>query len=336
MTLTFTTAQDGMQHEKVEREGLAQRLLPFGIRFCDKALRGILPQDLLLVGALPGNGKTEFVNTIALTNVAIGKKVHVFALEAERYEWERRMKYKVIINRYFTDIKERRDKGDFPKPEEYIRPNYLNWYLGDYDHILKKYEDSLGAFPGLENLYIFYRANDHTKNFGINELRPMLLDLQGQSDLVIIDHIHFFDFFSENENKEMADVFKQIRDLSLLINIPVIVIAHLRKLDKRLSKLVPDLDDFHGTSNLGKICSKAIILHPGGLKVPHQYYTYINIVKVRIDGSRTKFIGRGVFNAQTTQYENEFTIGNLSKDGKEFVPVEDTMSIPDWLKGVSA
>ena len=56
-----------------------------------------------------------------------------------------------------------------------------------------------------------------------------------------------------NENRAVKNIVKRIRDVSLAIGVPVIVVAHLRKKDRIPRPLAPDLDDFHGASDITKI-----------------------------------------------------------------------------------
>ena len=79
-------------------------------------------------------------------------------------------------------------------------------------------------------------------------------------DLIVVDHLHYVDGDDdENEHKSLGDTVKAIRDVSLRIGRPIVLIAHLRKRDARAKQLVATLDDFHGSSNVVKICTQAII-----------------------------------------------------------------------------
>ena len=60
----------------------------FGIKYLDAALHGIKPNDLILIGASSGAGKTELCTHIAKTNAKLGKRVRYIALEAEKNEIE--------------------------------------------------------------------------------------------------------------------------------------------------------------------------------------------------------------------------------------------------------
>jgi replicative DNA helicase len=55
----------------------------FGVTYLDAALKGICPNDLILIGATSGAGKTELCAQIARINAKLGKRVNYIALEAE-------------------------------------------------------------------------------------------------------------------------------------------------------------------------------------------------------------------------------------------------------------
>ena len=99
----FRCAADRFQEEEAHRKELWGRILKFGVSYLDDALLGILPNDLVLIGAPSGAGKTQLCVNIANANLAEGKRVHVFALEAEQDEWERRIKYQMLCQAYYSD-----------------------------------------------------------------------------------------------------------------------------------------------------------------------------------------------------------------------------------------
>ena len=99
----FVSAAERVTNERPERAELVGRQLSYGIQFLDDILRGILPHDLILLGASTGAGKTEAAKQIAMHNALLGKRVHYFALEAEPKEIERRVKYALLVHHLRTD-----------------------------------------------------------------------------------------------------------------------------------------------------------------------------------------------------------------------------------------
>lgn len=287
--------------------------LQFGVSYLDMALRGIERDDFIVVGAAPGAGKTELSTMMALHNAMEGKRVHFFALEAGRNEIEKRMLYKGIISRV------NENSGKY---------NYYDWLRGDFPELEQHTRAAAEELNKIDNLSIYYRDSSFTPH----TFKQIFTALNGKSDLIVVDHLHYFDFDNDNENKAIAEIVKQIRDMVLINEIPVILVAHLRKAFKATAPLVPELDDFHGTSEIGKIATKAIILSPGDRQGPNIYSTYVRVGKCRQDGSVTKYVAQIRYNSSTSDYENGYKLGILSANGKEFKELKKDQH-PNWSKG---
>lgn len=107
--------------EYEERKNMLDRQLRFGVDYLDDSLRGILPDDLILLGASSGAGKTQLCCNIAYANLEDGKTVHYIALEASRFEIERRLKYPMVFERFISDQH---------RPRLSRQLNYPDWLLG--------------------------------------------------------------------------------------------------------------------------------------------------------------------------------------------------------------
>lgn len=304
--------------------------LSFGINYLDKALSGISRNDLILLGGASGTGKTEAAIHIAAWNVAKGKRVLFFALEAEECEIESRIKYKIAARKYYNE-----PLGD---SKLVLNFTYRNWYNNALGKNAEKYENFANERYAKEmgNLHTVYRE----KEFSIDDFQRYLLSCYNKYDLIIVDHLNYFDLDdNKTEIRAVTDTIKRIRDMSLLCGIPILLLAHLRKTDRKLKQLIPDIDDFYGTSNIAKICTKAIIIAPDmsepNVKDPNdrfKYKTFFRTPKYRVDGSVNRYISRCSFDVRTNRYDNEFELGRLDFDGKEFKPIEEINMIPPWAK----
>jgi len=309
-----------------EREGrlnIGKNTLSFGVKFLDEALGGIFPNDFILAGGRSGAGKTQLASIIALTSAAKGKRVHYFALEAEAAEIERRVKY-ILLNREI--IKSGRD--DIAR-----RMNYLDWYRAkpELDNEVCPFEPKVDAefSAKFQTLFTYYRGS----NFTIDTFEKLFLSVQDQTDLVILDHLHYFDFDDANENAAQKRIVKKIRDLALFAGKPVILIAHLRKSNGNFSPLVPDLEDFHGSSDIFKMATKSIIVAPAldqSSPDANSLMTYVRTAKCRVDGSRVRLSAVVCFNKALSTYQNQFALGHFVDGGKKFLEVVGE-HIPDWV-----
>jgi ABC-type lipoprotein export system ATPase subunit len=321
LRLGFKTFTERVRGERADRLKYAAETMSFGVRFLDKALGGIMRNDLIILGAKTGIGKTELATIIAGVNAARGKHVHYFALEAEDREIERRTKFKLLSQM----VRQFNYSG-------VLRMNYLDWHAGKLEDLTEPHEGRIETLLAEKfgTLHTYYRNGQ----FDSDELERLALAIQDQTSLIVIDHLHYVDSTDPNENRGYKVIVKRIRDLALSIGKPVIVVAHVRKGDRRQLQLVPDLEDFHGTSDVPKIATKAIMLapafdHPG--EESHLWNTYVAPRKCRADGSRTRYIGMVQYNARTGAYEDGFTLGRTDPSGEKWTEL-DAADYPLWAK----
>jgi len=316
--------REGFRKEREARIVAAKGNLSFGVSFLDDAFGGIYTNDLIVLGAKTGIGKTHLATVIARKNAANGKRVHFFALEAEQYEIERRIKYQILADSFYGLLKDK-----YP----WIKLNYMDWYYGKFESefglIEKEIEETFqDIYPELKTIY------RGTGDYTIDDFGKQFLAIQDQTDLVIIDHLHYFDSDNENENRAVKQIVKKIRDLALMAGRPVILIAHLRKKEKRSRELIPTIEDFHGSSDIGKIATKALIVAPYRTDsfIKNEWPTFMRIEKCRTDMSRTRYIGVTGFDTRTNQYADRYYLGWLTNFDEEYRQIENANDLPYWAK----
>jgi hypothetical protein len=322
----FETFAQRVDSEREERTALGRNRLSFGVHFLDVALKGIFANDLILLGAKTGRGKTHLATLIAMTNAAKGKHVFYFALEAEKKEIERRQKFTLLSEMVRAGCAATRNW------ERADRMNYLDWYAGDLEDITGPYEASVSEAIGKKyaTLHTYYREQD----FYAEHFEALVMQHQAEADLFILDHLHYVDSEDPNDNRGYKTIVKKVRDTALRIGKPVVVIAHLRKSDRRSGRLVPDEEDFHGTSDVPKMATKIVLLAPAfdyDSGDPHLWPTYISPAKCRPDGSRTRYVGRVLFDQRTGKYLDDYEIGTMTADATKF-EIADARKIPRWAR----
>lgn len=301
----FKSAKIRLAEERAERPRENQ-ILKFGISFLDASCRGILPKDLVLLGAPTGQGKTDICVMVALKNLAQGKRVHFIALEAERNEIERRLLYTLTAHNYFQS-------HDRPNLGGHL--NMTDWLLGKFDEAIEPFENMAREMlsPLVENLFTFYKAN----KFKVEDLVFNVGAVAHQTDLIIVDHVHVFDWDDDNDNRAIKEIAKTSRDVVLEMGTPMILVAHLRKKDRASKELVPGYDEFHGSSDLTKLATKVITLAPGQLDEDGKSITYFRVCKNRIDGSICRFIARTKFDFKKRCYDEKFKLAPISDKFEE-------------------
>lgn len=322
LSVDFASSSERLRGEADERATLVARELPFGIAFLDDVCRGILPHDLVLLGAYTGVGKTAMASLIAFCNVLRGKRVYYFALEAEPREIERRLKYAMMAQRAM--VKRIAGWGGM---------NYPDWYRGKFPQIDQALSDDIERVLAekFATLFTLYRGTEFT----ITDVERLFKAVATKADLIVLDHLHYVDTDDEiGENASVKRIVKKIRDTSLATGIPCIVVAHLRKGDRSKPRLVPSLDDFHGSSDISKIATKAILLSASREK-PIQGIagTYISVPKDRMAGA-TKLVALSGYDIRSSTYESTYTLGRLSFAGDQFEPLE-TKDYPAWAQSAA-
>ena len=183
----------------------------------------------------------------------------------------------------------------------------------------------------VKNLKTFYRTSNA---FDETVLEQQLLRIVKESKLIIIDHLHYIDVMGNDENAGYKSITKTIRDIALKYNVPIILIAHLRKTQggARFSPLIPSIEDFHGTSDITKIATACIMLGPAYDEAsPNKFTwpTYVGIVKSRMEGSVTRYTSLCYFDYSTMSYLDLYRLGKLSDMNQKFDQLPST-SLPWW------
>lgn len=297
-------------------------LLKFGNTFLDKAMRGIFPDDLILIGAPTGSGKTQFCVNLALANVRQNKKVHFIALEASKDEIQKRLAFTTFAGIFYDD-KNRKKIG---KPL-----NYQDFVLGEFNTLYNSYKDKIDlVLNKYKNLHIHYGGDDFT----VDDLVRRCVGVSHETDLIIVDHVHYFDFDEkENENSALKKIAKTARKLTQELQKPIILVAHLRKRDKFNQELCPGIDEFHGSSDLTKIATKVITLARLNAKTSTRTESIFRILKNRNDGSVCFYVAKQMFSSTRGNFDNMLSLGSLERDGKKFNPIhigDDTF--PYWFE----
>lgn len=319
--INFQSAAERIKGEASERVERGKNEIPYHHGFLDDLLRGISSNDLIVLGAETGAGKTEFARSVAAANAKSGRRVYYFALEAEEREIERRTKYQIIVELAAKQI---------TQTDAWERINYPDWYRGKLEDVFGEFNEKADRLFGLEyrNLHTYYRGS----KFDHEDIKRLFLAIQSDAELIILDHLHYVDIEDENENRGFKKTVKMIRDVALGIGRPVILIVHLRKRDVRAKAIVPDIEMVHGSSDIAKICTRAIMIAPARSmpnKKPGFSNTFFSVPKDRIGGT-TGLVALCRFDRGLRKYDDKYTLGRVSADGSEFEPLED--NIPRWAR----
>jgi len=306
--------------EKKDRHLLAAQLSPFGVSYLDDALNGILPNDLIVVGARTGRGKTELATTIAQATAAKMRQVTFYALEADRWEIHRRLKYRKLAQLYHAHYAGSEGAKPFPRFRDWL----VTGYVAEWNAIEKEAERELEMETS--SLRLIYKPG----RFTVEQFASEFESVAEESDLVIIDHLHYFDL-GGNETEGLKKAIHAIRSASIHRGKPVILLAHLRKHDRKSDKTLPDLEDFHGHSDIVKVATSVILLAPAKHTGLGSYPTYFHIAKARSAADTTPFVGIHGFDFKTNSYSERYFI-ERSSFLTDPEAIDDPREIPSWAK----
>lgn len=285
--------------EVADRKYLTTRLLYTNIKPLDHAMQGLWPNDFVVLSAKTGAGKTELVSQIAMNVAMQKKKVDLFALEASRYEIQRRIKFKLLSTYYYKDT-------------GLTNVSYSKWTRFQLDDVFAKYTDRLNEDLLLlrEYLRIHYRQS----TFDLGDFIKLYNYYTKDSELVLCDHAQFFDFDdSKDENKHVKDMTLKMYDMIQVCKVPLVLVSHLRKLDDK--KAFPDISDIFGSSELTKKATRVVILCRG------QYNNEANVFEtvMRFEKNREESVVniKTLFNLGLKQYSEKYQLGNIVNN--EFV-----------------
>ena len=320
---------------KAEEKGY----LSFGVGFLDDALIGIAKSDLVLIGGRSGGGKTELATHIAMTNALKGKKVYFFALEAEMHEIADRIKYKCLASAYFSEHK-----------YAPVCIGYDRWKAGLLERQFSQYvKPANEQMQYLSNLFVRYGE----ENYSIEQYDRDIMEIKDDADLIVIDHLHYFDLDESQANAELKAIMKRIKFLAIQHQTPVVLVAHIRKADKRMPSLIPEQEDFHGSSDVIKIATKAITISSAynrknykagpvvdgkatleAITLDGGFASYMKIVKNRRSGTVCAPIALMKYDPQTNAYGKSYYLGEemIEKNTASFMAYEPSQ-IPQWATG---
>ncbi len=207
----FRTIQDVLFKTQADLEKLSKNKgnmtgIPTGFFKLDKITSGLHENELIIIAARPGMGKTAFALNLA-TNMAIaGKTVALFNMEMSAEQLVTRMLSSV--GQIFGD----KLKNGSLKNEDWKRVNEAISRLAD------------------TKMYI-----DDTAGMTINEIRAKCRRLASQKDgldVIIIDYLQLIqgsDRYKGNRVQEVTEISRSLKTLAMELKVPVIALSQLSR-----------------------------------------------------------------------------------------------------------
>lgn len=315
-----------MKDEKIHRQLIANSVFSTGNPWIDDCLAGGLNQEnLMLVAAKTGVGKTFYGVQLATHAARLNKNVYYFALEAEKYEIERRRLYyetSRLVHKHYPQLS---------------MPRYREWLHQSLNDEWESIEKEAAKTIEQENDYlkVKYSHGIYTpQNFKHDVL--MLLQEEQKPDLIILDHLHHL-FLSGDEIEALKSTIHGIKSLKSTADIPVVVLAQLRKNDAGTGKrTMPKLEDIRGTASLTDVATDVLLISPVGddakksLPSDIKHPMYFHLAKSRTASECRDYVGVVGYSASEGCYSKSYSIAK----SKIFEDPEliDTANKPPWAK----
>ena len=133
----------------------------------------------------------------------------------------------------------------------------------------------------------------------------------------------------------LSEAMKAIRDKVLLHQIPCIVVTHLNRPDRKIKRIVPDLDDLHGSSNIGKISTGSFFIsRDPDASINGDLPTLIRIAKNRDNGSSVNYVAQMLFDESLNSYKEDYMLFRLKNFDTEMEEIKKE-NMPCWAKGAA-
>jgi len=280
-----------------------KKICKFGISFLDAVVNGIYDEDLLIIGAESGIGKSTIAEIIAFSCVQQGVKPALFSLEnfagntrdKKAFElWKKGTKNWNVRFREFIDLYNK-------------DPASMDDYVSEAEKLINQ-------------MVLIERTNkDYTIDILAKDFKRVVDE---GCKVILLDHLDYFDAYEkDNDLQHTRRLMKEIRRLQDEYKVAVIGFSQLRKnVDKNIK--VPTYDDLYGSGDKVKQATLVLMVaRTDEEPVNGVYQTYMNLSKDRFGSKVACKIG---FDIKTGTYGNIFLPVRVINRGTEVI--EDFVS----------
>lgn len=279
------------------------KLCNFGISFLDDYLHGITSNDLIVIGAGSGCGKTSLANTISRNAVLQNVPTALLSLENTAGDWERQ----IIFTKFKQNNPSSMTRREFNEDYSLHIEKYSD-YKQDIDIIMNKKDKNE------IKLFSLIQSND-----GINNLEKLTKILNFLIDkgkkIIIIDHIDHISTDSGNDLQFIRSAMKMLAELAFTKNICIITFSQVAKIvsPKVMSYSLSDLRGGADKVNLATVVVT--------IKEEPQYHDELhkrksNLIAIRKDRYGSNHLARVYYKLLTGAYEqNYYNITNFDANG---------------------
>ena len=269
----------------------------------DDCLGNLEGGDVTVVGARPGVGKSAFVTQMIGQMAKKSYRVGYFNLEMNESQ---------VYERFVARLAEL----------SLTRVRRAKTFLGEEQEKFNKANDEMSGYDVIIS----------TGSKAVSEIRTE--SRHQRFDVIIIDYLQLIkaDRRYSNRVSEVGDISKAIKELSMALHVPIILLSQLNRTSEIRDTKEPTMSELRESGDIEQDASNIILLwnmsEDGkykGLKVEKQRQGEHMKEGLMFDGEHMKFVER-----QETFEQFQYHLKQLTKSKNDFINVDDDDTPFNW------
>lgn len=269
----------------------------------DDCLGNLEGGDVTVVGARPGVGKSAFVTQMIGQMAKKSYRVGYFNLEMNESQ---------VYERFVTRLAEL----------SLTRVRRAKTFLGEEQEKFNKANDEMSGYDVIIS----------TGSKAVSEIRTE--SRHQRFDVIIIDYLQLIkaDRRYSNRASEVGDISKAIKELSMALHVPIILLSQLNRTSEIRDTKEPTMSELRESGDIEQDASNIILLwnmsEDGkykGLKVEKQRQGEHMKEGFMFEGEHMKFVER-----QETFEQFQYHLKQLTKSKNDFINVDDDDTPFNW------
>lgn len=269
----------------------------------DDCLGNLEGGDVTVVGARPGVGKSAFVTQMIGQMAKKSYRVGYFNLEMNESQ---------VYERFVARLAEL----------SLTRVRRAKTFLGEEQEKFNKANDEMSGYDVIIS----------TGSKAVSEIRTE--SRHQRFDVIIIDYLQLIkaDRRYSNRASEVGDISKAIKELSMALHVPIILLSQLNRTSEIRDTNEPTMSELRESGDIEQDASNIILLwnmsEDGkykGLKVEKQRQGEHMKEGLMFEGEHMKFVER-----QETFEQFQYHLKQLTKSKNDFINVDDDDTPFNW------